>query len=231
MVNSSGEYTDPIIFSLGVEVAPDKESTAIEKVQQGFKRVGIDIADDARIVPGEFSDSFRVIEENKTYFARLVGETKLEVYDGNIWYAVGQSISYNHLDPRFWLTFPSLASDDSYLSEPLWQLLEKHESELIGSEVLNGEMTSVIRVNMIPSRTNRSLKLWISHNIGFRPVKLEDTHTHEGVTYISTREIDYHEYLTNVWFPKRIERNSCERREFHCQTRASHQAVSTKHSR
>ena len=190
----------------GVEVAPDKESTAIEKVQQGFKRVGIDIADDARIVPGEFSDSFRVIEENKTYFARLVGETKLEVYDGNIWYAVGQSISYNHLDPRFWLTFPSLASDDSYLSEPLWQLLEKHESELIGSEVLNGEMTSVIRVNMIPSRTNRSLKLWISHNIGFRPVKLEDTHTHEGVTYISTREIDYHEYLTNVWFPKRIER-------------------------
>ena len=190
----------------GAEVAPDKESTAIEKVQQGFKRVGIEIAADARIVPGAFSNSFRVIDEDKIYFARLAGETKLEVYDGNVGYAVGQNIIYNDLDPRFWLTFPSNASNDSYLSEPLWQLLEKHESELIGSEMLNGEMTSVIRVNMIPSRTNRSLKLWISHNIGFRPVKLEDTHTHEGVTYITTRTIDYHEYLTNVWFPKRIER-------------------------
>ena len=189
-----------------VEVAPDKERTAIEKVQQGFKRVGIDLADDARIVPGAFSDSFRVIEEDKTYFALLVGETKWEVYDGNVGYAVRQGIMSNDLDPRFWLTFPSNASNDSYLSEPLWHLLEKHESELIDSEMLNGEMTSVIRVNMIPSRTNGSLKLWISHNIGFRPVKLEDTHTHAGVTYITTRTIDYHEYLTNVWFPKRIER-------------------------
>ena len=196
----------PNNFLFGVEVAPDKESTAIEKVQQGFKRVGIDIADDARIVPGAFSDSFRVIEEDKTYFARLVGETKLEVYDGNVRYAVRSGFIYNDLDPRFWLTFPSNASNDSYLSEPLWQLLEKYESELIGSEVLNGEMTSVIRVNIIPSRTNGSLKLWISHSIGFRPVKMESTHTHDnGVTYISTREIDYHEYLTNVWFPKRIE--------------------------
>ena len=197
---------DPDNLLFGVEVAPDKESTAIEKVQEGFKRVGVDIADDARIVPGEFSDSFKIISEDKTYFVQFVGETKLEVYDGNVGYAVRQSILENDLDPRFWLTYPSNASNDSYLSEPLWQLLEKHESELIGSEMLNGEMTSVIRVNMIPSRTNQSLKLWISHNIGFRPVKLEDTHTHAGVTYITTRTIDYHEYLTNVWFPKRIER-------------------------
>ena len=189
-----------------VEVTPDKERTAIEKVQQGFKRVGIDLADDARIVPGAFSDSFRVIEADKTYFVLLVGETKLEVYDGNVGYAVRQDIMSNDLDPRFWLTFPRNASDDSYLSEPLWQLLEKHESELIGSEMLNGEMTSVIRVNIRPSRTNAAIKLWISHNIGFRPVKLEDTHTRAGVTYIATRTIDYHEYLTNIWFPKRIER-------------------------
>ena len=199
------EIYRPNNLLFGVEVAPDKESTAIEKVQQGFERVGIKIADDARIVPGEFSDSFRVIAEDKTYFARLAEETKLEVYDGNVGYAVRPGIIYNDLDPRFWLTFPSNASDDSYLSEPLWHLLEKHESELIGSEMLNGEMTSVIRVNIRPSRTNGSLKLWISHNIGFRPVKLESRHTHEGVTYISTRTIDYHEYLTNVWFPKRIE--------------------------
>ena len=200
------EIYRPNNLLFGVEVASDKESTAIEKVQQGFKRVGIEIADDARIVSGEFSDSFRVIAGDKTYFARLAEETKLEVYDGNVRYAVRPGIIYNDLDPRFWLTFPSNASDDSYLSEPLWQLLEKHESELIGSEMLNGEMTSVIRVNIIPSRTNNSLKLWISHNIGFRPVKLESTYTHEGITSISTRTIDYHEYLTNVWFPKRIER-------------------------
>ena len=202
------EVYRPNNLLFGVEVAPDKESTAIEKVQQGFKRVGIEIADDARIVPGEFSDSFRIIAEDKTYFARLVGETKLEVYDGNVRYSIRQSILSQYLDPRFWLTFPSPASDHSYLSQPLWQLLEKHESELIGSELLNGEMTSVIRVNIIPNRTNWSLKLWISHNIGFRPVKLESTHTHEGVTYINTREIEYHEYLTNVWFPKRIETSS-----------------------
>ena len=201
------EIHHPNNLLFGVEVAPDKETTAIEKVQQEFKRVGIDIADDARIVPGEFSDSFKIISEDKTYFARFVEETKLEVYEGDVRYDVRPEILYNDLDPRFWLTFPSNASNDSYLSEPLWQLLEKHESELIGSEMLNGEMTSVIRVNMIPSRTNRSLKLWISHNIGFRPVKLEDAHTHEGVTYVYTRTIDYHEYLTNVWFPKRIERS------------------------
>ena len=108
------EIYRPNNLLFGVEVAPDKESPAIEKVQQGFKRVGIDIADDARIVPGEFSDSFRVIEEDKTYFVRLVGETKLEIYDGNVGYAVRPSIIYNDLDPRFWLTFPSLASDDRH---------------------------------------------------------------------------------------------------------------------
>ena len=196
-----------------VEVAPDKERTAIEKVQQGFKPLGIEIADDARIVPGAFSDSFRVIEADKTYFALLVGETKLEVYDGNVEYAVRQDIMSNDLDPRFWLTFPRNASDDSYLSEPLWQLLEKHESELIGSEMLNGEMTSVIRVNIRPSRTNAAIKLWISHNIGFRPVKLESSHTHDGVTNVYTRKVEYHEYLTNVWFPKRIERSKTVRAE------------------
>ena len=202
------EVYRPKNLLFGVEVASDKESTAIEKVQQGFKRVGIDISDDARIVPGAFSDSFRVIAEDKTYFARFVGEMRLEVYDGNVGYAVRQNIMDNDLDPRFWLTFPSNASNDSYLSEPLWQLLEKHESELIGSEMLNGEMTSVIRV-----KTNRSLKLWISHNIGFRPVKLENTFTHDGVTNVYTRKIEYHEYLTNVWFPKRIERSKTVRAE------------------
>ena len=194
---------DNLLFK--VEIAPNKESTALEKIQQAFKQVGIEITDDVHIVDSNLPNSFKINENDKTYVVLFVGETTLEVYDGNVGYAVRPSIIYNSLDPRFWLTFPSNASNDSYLSEPLWQLLEKHESELIGSEMLNGEMTSVIRLNR-PSRTNTSLKFWISHNIGFRPVKLESTYTHEGVTSIGTQTIDYHEYLPNLWFPKRIER-------------------------
>ena len=194
---------DNLLFK--VEIAPNKESTALEKIQQAFKQVGIEITDDVHIVDSDLPNSFEINENDKTYVVLFVGETTLEVYDRNVGYAVRPSIIYNDLDPRFWLTFPSNASNDSYLSEPLWQLLEKHESELIGSEMLNGEMTSVIRLNR-PSRTNTSLKFWISHNIGFRPVKLESTYTHEGVTYTGTRTIDYHEYLPNLWFPKRIER-------------------------
>ena len=188
-----------------VEIAPNKESTTLEKIQQAFKQVGIEITDDVHIVDSDLPNSFKINENDKTYVVLFVGETTLEVYDRNVGYAVRPGIIDHHLDPRFWLTFPNNASNDTYLSEPLWQLLEKHESELLGSEMLNGEMTSVIRLNR-PSRTNSSLKLWVSHNIGFRPVKLESTHTHEGVTSISTRTIDYHEYLTNLWFPKRIER-------------------------
>ena len=61
-----------------------------------------------------------------------------------------------------------------------------------------------------------SYKLWISHDKGFRLVKSERAFTLEnpregtpfkrGVTYIRTRKIVYHEYLPDVWFPKRIER-------------------------
>ena len=199
------EVYEPNNLLFKVEIAPEKERTVLEKVQQAFKQVGIEIADDVRIVDSDLPNSFKINENDKTYVVLFVGETTLEVYDGNVEYAVRPRIMYNDLDPRFWLTFPSNASNDSYLSEPLWQLLEKHESELIGSEMLNGEMTSVIRLNR-PSRTNTSLKFWISHNIGFRPVKLESTHTHEGITSIGTRTIDYHEYLPNLWFPKRIER-------------------------
>ena len=202
---------DNLLFT--VEIAPNKESTVLEKVQQGFKQVGIKIADDVHIVAGDLSNSFRVSKKNNTYFVLFVGEKTLEVYDGNVGYSVRPqwTIVPPDLDPRFWLTCPKLGSDNSYLSEPLWHLLEKHESELIGSEVLNGEMTSVIRLNLpawsvgdfkMPAQ---SFKLWISHNIGFRPVKLETTYIRDDGTDIHTRKIDYHEYLPNVWFPKRIE--------------------------
>ena len=208
------------------EIAPDADIKNPETIQKIFKQHGIDLADDVHIVDDDKSQSFTVIENetNKKYNFWLEGETTLLVYDLNhLKYGVRPqwgTITHD-LDPRWWLTFSSLGSDNSYLSEPLWHLLEKHESKIIGSEVLNGEKVSVIRLN-IPAwskgdskRPPQSLKLWISHDKGFRLVRLERAYTIDnrsaghglkaGVTYISSREIAYHEYLPDVWFPKRIE--------------------------
>ena len=206
------------------EIAPGKEKTELEPIRQAFKHNDIDLADDVRIVDGDEPESFTLIE-NETgtnYFFWLEGETTLLVYDYHLEYSVRtQWLIPSSYDPRFWLTFPSLGSNNSYLSEPLWHLLEKHESEIIGSEVLDGENTSVIRLNIPAWSTEnfkmpaKSYKLWISHNKGFRLVKSEQAFTVEnptewssykaGVTYIKTRKIEYHEYLPDVWFPKRIE--------------------------
>ncbi len=202
---------DNLLFK--VEIKPNKESTTVEKVQQAFKQVGIELADDVRIAPAKLQNSFRIIGKEKTYFVLIAGETILEVYDGNLGYDVRPhwAMIDHDQDPRFWLTFPNNASTNAYLSQPLWQLLEKHESELIGTEILNGEKTSVIRLN----RPTYSLKLWISHDKGFRLVRSENTFTvppeedppewspfKAGVTYVRTRVIEYHEYSPDVWFPK-----------------------------
>ena len=205
------------------EIAPNTEKTDLEPIRQAFKHNGIDLTEDVRIVDGDEPESFTLVE-NETgteYFFWLEGETTLLVYDYHLEYSVRpQWLIPASYDPRFWLTFPSLGSDNSYLSEPLWHLLEKHESEIMGSEVLNGEKTSVIRLNIPAWSTENfempaeSYKLWISHDKGFRLVKSERAFTVEnplewssykaGVTYISTRKIEYHEYLPDVWFPKRI---------------------------
>ena len=207
------------------EIAPGKEKTDLEMIQQAFKQQGIELADDVRIIAGDEPESFTLVENETgtTYFFWLEGETTLLVYDYHLEYSVRprEGIVSSDIDPRWWLTFPSLGSDNSYLSEPLWHLLEKHESEIIRSKVLNGEKTSVMRLN-IPAwskgdfkKPAQTLKLWISHDKGFRLVKLERAYTVDnrsaghgfkaGVTYISSREIEYHEYLPDVWFPKRIE--------------------------
>ncbi len=206
------------------EIAPGKEKTDLEAIRQAFKHNGIDLADDVRIVDGDEPESFTLVE-NETgtnYFFWLEGETTLLVYDYHLEYSVrSQWLIPSSYDPRFWLTFPSLGSNSSYLSEPLWHLLEKHESEIIGSEVLNGEKTSVVRLNIPAWSTENfempaeSYKLWISHDKGFRLVKSERAFSVEnptewspykqGVTYIRTRKIEHHEYLPDVWFPKRIE--------------------------
>ena len=207
------------------EIAPGKEKTDLEMIQQAFKQQGIELADDVRRIDGDEPESFTLIENetDQRYHFWLDRETTLFVYDLNhLKYGVRPqwgTISSDN-DPRFWLTFCP-ASNNSYLSEPLWHLLEKHESEIIGNEILNGEKTSVIRLN-IPAWFIRdskvpaeSYKLWISHEKGFRLVKSEKAYTIDnrsaggdfkaGVTYISTRKIAYHEYPPDVWFPKRIE--------------------------
>ena len=202
------------------EIVPDADIKTPETIRQIFKEHGIDLADDVRIVDDDDPQSFTLIENetDQRYNFWLEGETTLFVYDLNhLEYGVRPqwaTISSDN-DPRFWLTF-CLASNNSYLSEPLWHLLEKHESEIIGNEILNGEKTSVVRLNIGDSKVPaESYKLWISHEKGFRLVKSEKSYTIDnrsaglgfkaGVTYISSREIAYHEYLPDVWFPKRIE--------------------------
>ncbi len=217
-----GEKKKRMIFEF--EIAPGKEKTDLEPIRQAFKQQGIDLADNVRIVDGDAPESFTLVE-NETgtnYSFWLEGETTLLVYDYHLEYSVRpQWLIPSNYDPRFWLTFPSLGSNGSYLSEPLWHLLEKHESEIIGTEVLNGEKTSVIRLNIPAWSTETfkmpaaSYKLWISQDKGFRLVKSELAFTVEnpqewsplkqGVTYIRTRKITYHEYLPDVWFPKSIE--------------------------
>ena len=205
------------------EIAPDKEKTDLEAIRQAFKHNSIDLAEDVRIIDGDEPESFTLVENETgtSYFFWLEGETTLLVYEHHLEYSVRpQWLIPSNYDPRYWLTFPSLGSNNSYLSEPLWHLLEKHESEIIGSEVLNGKKTSVIRLNIPAWSTEnfkmpaKSYKLWISYDKGFRLVKSERAFTVEnptewssykrGVTYISTRKIEYHEHLPDVWFPKRI---------------------------
>ena len=220
------EGTEAMQFMFEQEIAPDADIKTPEAIQHIFKQNGIELADDVRIVDDDEPQSSTLIENetDKKYNLWLEGETTLMVYDLNhLEYGVrpGWVVMVPDRDPRWWLTFPKLGSDNSYLSEPLWQLLEKYESEIIGSEVLDGEMTSVIRLNTpawsegdfkVPGD---SVKLWISPEKGFRLVKSEKSYTIDnrsaghgfkaGVTYVSRREIAYHEYLPDVWFPKRIE--------------------------
>ena len=218
-----------------VEVALDKKKTVLETIQQAFKQQKIALADDVRIAASEEPESYTLIENQtgKTYFILWVGETTLKVYDPqHTEYTVRDPFRrkvsdrnfqnilryqwnmLSDLDPRYWLTYPS-AGGRTYLTEPLWQRLEKHETELLGSAVLNGEETSVIRLKL----PDESVIIWISHEKGFRLVKLqrafpienpvditEMKYFQSGVNYIETREISYHEYLPDVWFPKKIER-------------------------
>ena len=136
-----------------------KRRRSLTPIRRAFKQQEIALADDVRIVAGEAPDSYTLIENQtgKTYFIFWAGETTLKVYDLQyIEYGVRdpfrRRVSDRHfqnihrhqwnmlsdLDPRYWLTYPS-AGGRTYLTEPLWQHLEKHESKLLGSEILDGE--------------------------------------------------------------------------------------------
>ena len=222
---------EPVNFLSKVKITPNKKITVQERIKQAFKQTGINLADDVRIDKGELQNSYRIIEKDKVYFLLFTGETMVEVYKNNVGYAVRPYwfIRPHDADPRWWLTFPDDGSDNTYLSQTLWKLLEENESEIIGTDVLeiigtdvlDGEKTTVIRLTkparIIGDRTIRPqhFKLWISHEKGFRLVKSEKEYIEEdpreespfiaGVTYLHTRRIEYHEYLPDIWFPKRIE--------------------------
>ena len=159
-------------------------------------------------------------------------DSQLEGGDRHKWWTLCE------LDPRYWLTYPTIPVN-TYLTEPMWQLLKKYESKRLGTETLNGERTSVVQLK-VPSVRGReasqhlpyqTLKIWISHEKGFRVVKWERIFTEKsgevwsrfktGVTYMETLEFDYHEYRPGIYFPQKIERSFAPmipadpRREWH----------------
>ena len=225
---------------LSIEVARDDERRLIEVIRQAFMQQGIELADDVRVTARSHPDSFTLIDNktDKTYLVLWVGETTLKVYDlyperleyVEVYNAQLQDGDRHkwwtlcELDPRYWLTYPTIPVS-TYLTESMWQLLEKYESKRLGTETLNGERTSVVELKL-PSVRRReaarhlsyqTLKIWISHEKGFRVVKWERVFTEEGwrawgrfnagVAYMETLEFDYHEYLPGIYFPQKIERS------------------------
>ena len=225
---------------LSIEIARDDQRRLIEVIRQAFRQQGIELADDVRVTARSHPDSFTLIENetNKTYLVLWVGETSLKVYNlhpEHLEYveAYDSQLQYGarhkwwtlcELDPRYWLTYPTIPVN-TYLTEPMWQLLKKYESKRLGTETLNGEQTSVVQLKLpsvrgteaAPHLPYQTLKIWISHEKGFRVVKWERTFTEmsgevwslfkTGVTYMETLEFDYHEYLPGICFPQKIERS------------------------
>lgn len=225
---------------LSVEIARDDRRRLIEVIRQEFMGQGIDLTDDVRVAARRHPDSFILIdnEANKTYLVLWVGETTLKVYDlhpEHLEYVEVYDSQIQHgarhkwrglceLDPRYWLTYPTIPVG-TYLTEPMWQLLKKYESKRLGTETLKGERTSVVQLRLPSVRSReaarhlpyQTLKIWISHEKGFRVVKWERVFTEKsgeawsrfktGVAYMETLEFDYHEYLPGIYFPQKIERS------------------------
>ena len=222
---------------LSIEVARDDERRLIEVIRQAFMQQDIELADDVRVTARSHPDSFTLIENEtgKTYLVLWVGEATLKIYDlhpEHLEYAETYDAQLQYgarhkwrtlceLDPRYWFTYPTIPVN-TYLTEPMWQLLKKYESKRLGIETLNGERTSVVQLKL-PSVRRReaarhlsyqTLKIWISHEKGFRVVKWKRVFTEKSeggwsrfktvVAYMETLEFDYHEYLPGIYFPQKI---------------------------
>ena len=183
-------------------------------IKQQLKAHDIDISDDFRIVPDEKSSYLRMIDNvtGQSYYVRY-NEAAFVFYTVYLDYSVRSVCSiHSHLDPRYWLTYGSATPTD-YLMTPLWKVLQTHESEIVGTEILNGEETYLVSVKY-PYK--KSLKLWISAEKGFRLVKLQEIFEsldepdqwnpfEKGRYYLTERVLRYREYLPGIWFPEKIE--------------------------
>lgn len=181
-------------------------------VKQAFKEHKIKVSDNLKIEEDEESEFFKIIDKTMDHiFFVFQAEKSLEILMHELTYGVRPvPIIDPQLDPRCWTTYGPL-SPFSYLMTPLSKMIEKHESEIIGTEVLNGNKTYIIKVK---HPITESLKLWICPEMGFRLVKLKETSIandevgaspfKNGVLYITDRDLSYKEYLPGIWFPEKI---------------------------
>ena len=217
-----------------VEIARDDARRLIAAIREACEQAGIVLSDDLRVAARSHPDSFTLIENgtDKAFLVLWVGTATLRVYplhpeslDVMETYHTQLQYGSRHkwdtlceLDPRYWLTYPTLPVN-RYLTEPMWSLLKKHEAKRLGTEILNGEHTSVVQLRLPAARgtSGRTLKIWISHQKGFRVVKWERRFTERsgeawsrfktGERYAEILEFAYREYLPGIWFPEKIERS------------------------
>jgi len=182
-------------------------------VKQQLKAHDIHISGDFRIQKGE-EDSYAKLIDNVTEHNYYIYYTEeyFSFYTIHLKYGVRPGcVIHAHLDPRYWMTFGKV-TPSSYLMTPLWEVLENNESEILQTEMCNGEEMYLISVQHPKAK---SLKLWISPEKGFRLVKLQNIFEvqeetpwmpfKKGVRYFKERILHYREYLPGVWFPEKVE--------------------------
>ena len=180
-------------------------------VKQKFKEVGIHVSGDFRIETEEGSPYSKWIDNvtGEVYILRATEDYVLVDMPG-IGYTVSPGCRINALlDPRSWMT-DGQATPTSYLMTPLWRVLEKYESEILKTEMLNGDETYLISVK---KPRGQPLKLWICPEKGFRLVKSQTMFEHpisdmspfkKGVHYLIERVLLYREYQPGIWYPEKI---------------------------
>jgi hypothetical protein len=207
-----------ILFSVDISTADmellNKATPVLPPpVKQQLKAHDIYISDDFRIVIDEESSYLKVIDNvtGHSCYAYYT-EEYFAVYTPRLEYSArSRCFIHSHLDPRYWMTY-GFASPTHYLMTPLWEILETHESEILQTEMLNGEETYLVSVKYPHTK---SLKLWISPEKGFRLVKLQKIFESQdepdqwnpfekGVHYVTERVLHYWEYLPGIWFPEKI---------------------------